>query len=199
MSILLTYLQNYWFLLILCSLSKIIDTVVIPCIMKHSNEPPPFEALRHFKQLTVTLFLSCVCTFFITIYSDVAASQDAPSGFPKTHSQDSTASTCAPSPTTILDDSMAKIDSLIKLGSIEYLDYELLKSLSTEELYLLKNGLFAFEGRCFVTPELTEYFQSFYWYRGEFSESEFLWSYLNIYQQANIIQINNIESERSCN
>lgn len=80
-----------------------------------------------------------------------------------------------------------------------YLTREEVEELSTEELRLARNEIFARLGRRFTDPELNTYFREKYWYMGTIDAEDFdsnLDSLLNEYEAANAALIAEVEAER---
>lgn len=87
-------------------------------------------------------------------------------------------------------------DYILPDSSTAYLDEDTVKHLSTKELYIARNEIFARHGRQFKDPELKSYFESKSWYSGTISPEEFdktMLGSLNEYELHNIELIKKYE------
>jgi hypothetical protein len=75
--------------------------------------------------------------------------------------------------------------------------YSELNSLSTYDLYLARNEIYARHGRGFVREDLQEYFGSQGWYRETISPSDFSDGMLSGVEQENVANILAIEQSRN--
>ena len=91
------------------------------------------------------------------------------------------------------------VEYMILQGSQRVLEESELKGLTSEELYLIRNGMFAFQGRGFHESELSEYYSQFEWYIPTVEPRDFTWDMLNSYQQTNVVAIKRIEERRRGN
>lgn len=99
-------------------------------------------------------------------------------------------------PTILLDyvSDTARINICIMYAENNILPSEILDSLSTEELRLLRNGIYAYEGRIFNENELTDYYYNYNWYKPTIAPGELNWDMLTPTQQNNIIRIKKYEN-----
>lgn len=88
------------------------------------------------------------------------------------------------------------VEYLIIQGGQRELEESELKALNNKELYLVRNGMFAFQGRGFHESELSEYYSQYEWYIPRVEPQEFTWEMLNPYQQINVVAIREIEKRR---
>lgn len=95
--------------------------------------------------------------------------------------------------TIIIPQSAYSSQSIIPYSSSRYLSVSDVAGLSSYELMLARNEIFARHGRRFDNPELQQYFNSKSWYRGAVSPSAFNASVLNPYEKANIELIKSFE------
>lgn len=91
------------------------------------------------------------------------------------------------------------VEYMILQGSQRVLEESELKGLTSKELYLIRNGMFAFQGRGFHESELLEYYSQFEWYIPTVEPRDFTWDMLNSYQQTNVVAIKRIEERRMGN
>lgn len=91
------------------------------------------------------------------------------------------------------------VEYMILQGGQRVLEERELKCLTNQELYLIRNGLFAFQGRGFYESELSEYYSQFEWYIPTVEPRDFTWDMLNSYQQTNVVAIKRIEERRKGN
>lgn len=88
------------------------------------------------------------------------------------------------------------IEKYIVRSEKEIISIPEIEELSDEELYLMRNGIFAYCGREFLEKELEEYFLQYEWYEPSISRDDFKWNMLNHYQQKNVENISKIEKSR---
>lgn len=102
-------------------------------------------------------------------------------------------------PTILLDyvSDTARINICIMYAENNIIEDEFLDSLSTEELWLLRNGIYAYEGRIFNENELTDYYYNYSWYNPTIAPGELDWNTFTTEQQNNIMKIKNLESTYS--
>ncbi len=102
-------------------------------------------------------------------------------------------------PTILLDclSDTSRMNIYIMYAENHILPYEILDSLSTEELRLLRNGIYAYEGRIFNENELTDYYYNYNWYNPTIAPGELDWDTFTTEQQDNIMKIKNLESTYS--
>lgn len=91
------------------------------------------------------------------------------------------------------------VEYMILQGGQRVLEEGELKGLTSKELYLIRNGMFAFQGRGFHESELSEYYFQFEWYIPTVEPRDFTWDMLNSYQQINVVAIKRIEERRKGN
>ena len=84
------------------------------------------------------------------------------------------------------------INNYIIRACKELLPIEELKQLNGNELYYLRNGIYAYAGMCFES----DYYKDFSWYNGIYSEEETI-KCINSIQWKNINNIENIENEKN--
>lgn len=70
-----------------------------------------------------------------------------------------------------------------------------LESLSDEELYYIRNGIFAYVGKYYESG----YYDKFSWYTGDVIDSDDIWNRINEFQLENINNIKLIEDQRNIN
>lgn len=84
------------------------------------------------------------------------------------------------------------IDYYIQKCYQEIISEEELNNLTNNELYYIRNGIFAYSGMIFSI----NYYERYSWYNGHIQKSHFKWNMLNKYQQENIENIKEIENQR---
>lgn len=87
---------------------------------------------------------------------------------------------------------------LLPESNTRYLSEMDLLALTWEECCFARNEIFARHGRIFVTPEISQYFNSKSWYHGTIPGSSFdpnLSAYLNEYEMSNVNFISNYEKK----
>lgn len=97
---------------------------------------------------------------------------------------------------TYLTKSESLIEYYIHICSKQYVDMEELGTLSDEELYYIRYGLYAIQGRYFHSSVLSTYFSQYEWYEPYIAAYEFDYDMLNSYQQTNLSRIVAIELSR---
>lgn len=86
----------------------------------------------------------------------------------------------------------SRIEEYIKRCTSEIVPKEELDSFDDEELYHIRNGIYAYNGVIFPG----NYYESFDWYNGVIELSDFSWDKFNFYEQANINNIVWLEDKR---
>ncbi len=81
------------------------------------------------------------------------------------------------------------IDKYIKMAHDEVISKDILRTLSFNELYYIRNGILAYEGLYFESG----YYEKFSWYNGYILLEEEIWGELNTFQCINIENIKNLE------
>ena len=89
--------------------------------------------------------------------------------------------------------STIKGDFVFPGSSSSYLTKSNLKGLSSSQLMIARNEIYARHGRKFDDPGLRAYFQSKSWYKGTVSPANFSDSVFNKYEKANIMLIKQYE------
>lgn len=88
------------------------------------------------------------------------------------------------------------IESCILDSRDHELGVDMLRELSDEELYYIRNGIYAYQGRIFNTSGLNEYYSKYDWYFPCYSEEEFRAEFFNKSQARTISNIVFVENER---
>lgn len=91
----------------------------------------------------------------------------------------------------ILTEEDKSIEKYIKMAHDEIISKDILKTLSFNDLYYIRNGIFAYEGFYFESG----YYERFSWYNGNITSEEEIWCELNAYQYTNIQNIKKIEEK----
>lgn len=86
-------------------------------------------------------------------------------------------------------------EAYILLGSESVFTDSQLEILTENELYIIRNGIFAYCGRIFNEENLMEIFTDYNWYNPRYPPEDFKWEMLNPIQQKNIIKIKNFEQK----
>ena len=84
------------------------------------------------------------------------------------------------------------VDKWVPTTYEEVVPIDIWRSLSNEELYYIRNGIYAYSHAIFPSG----YYEKFAWYSGIIDVNEFEWSYFNFYQKKNIENIKAVEAER---
>ena len=87
-------------------------------------------------------------------------------------------------------------DYILPESDRRYYSEKELKELSTYDLYLARNEIYARHGRGFVNEDLQKYFGSKSWYKRTVEPSDFSESVLNDYEKKNVETILKIEQDR---
>lgn len=87
-----------------------------------------------------------------------------------------------------------RVESYILQSQYKIISNDMWHTFSKRELYYIRNGIFAYCGRKFLEPELTQYYSRYDWYDGVIEPQDFMFEYLNEYQQQNAITIRDIEA-----
>lgn len=97
------------------------------------------------------------------------------------------------------DNTLTPLDKMIE----EYILYsentiipiDELETLSDDELYYIRNGIFAYVGKYYKSG----YYDKFSWYNGDIVDSDDIWNKINEFQLKNINNIKLIENQRKVN
>lgn len=82
---------------------------------------------------------------------------------------------------------------ILPQSSSEYLDGGDIAGMSQQELNYARNEIYARHGRCFLSQELTDYFNQMSWYSGTIAADAFDQGILNKYEQQNAEYLKSIE------
>ena len=86
-------------------------------------------------------------------------------------------------------------DFVFPRSSYELLTYNDLYGLSSHDLYVARNEIFARHGYIFESADLQARFSSMPWYTPLYTEAQFSWDLLNAVEQSNIALIQQREAE----
>lgn len=84
------------------------------------------------------------------------------------------------------------IEDMILDAKDQYFTVEQLADFSSSELRLIRNGIFAYEGRTFREEDLNEFYSNFSWYTPKF-DKQVVYLDLNHIQRANVDLIKDLE------
>ena len=85
------------------------------------------------------------------------------------------------------------VEEYIILASTREISKEELSQFSKEDLFWIRNGIYAYCGRSFLEQEITQYFAKFEWYKPVVKAEDFRWEIFNEAQARTIINIKSIE------
>lgn len=91
-------------------------------------------------------------------------------------------------------DEVDDMEQYIIMADKEIIPYDILEALTDEELYIIRNGIYAYEGRIYTSDIMVEYLKGRSWYDPRFEHVE--WENFNSFQQTNIHNIKLIEKSR---
>lgn len=97
---------------------------------------------------------------------------------------------------TIIDHKFSEeqkvVNYYVPLCKNQIIPLERLEECTDEELYYIRNGIYAYEGMIFKK----NYYKVFDWYNGRISPKDFKDGYLNYFQNKNIANIIKVEEKR---
>lgn len=139
----------------------------------------------------------CVAVFFIFFYE-----KDTSTNHSEIASQEKTAESTSNIGTEIEETENTHSDSysyaddyILPYSDTEYLTYSDIADLTTDELCLARNEIYARKGRMFDSDEIRAHFASKDWYYGEIPPDEFSEDMLNEIEKANVEML--LEEEES--
>lgn len=151
---------------------------------------PPQEAKS---SILVNVFLFSGACFFSTLsFLCVMYAKDLPDDIDQTTSEEYVEEICTDELSITEEE---KIENYIIRCNTEVVSINELNDLSQDELYYIRNGIFAYSGRIFIEDELTKYYKQFIWYEAKYTSTG-IWEYINSYQYQNIINIRDIEGKK---
>ena len=129
---------------------------------------------------------------YITLRITESSDSSIPTGvinYTQRHSDSLANGTAVPTTTTAYKSS----EYILPYSSSRYLTYEDIRNLSSKELRLARNEIYARHGRLFKDDELQRYFNSKSWYFGRVRSEDFTDSMLSAVEKANIEFIRSYE------
>ena len=185
----ITWLQ--WIFIILSILCLVLDKVILPYLKQYveddydSDNPYKKPKPNRSKYIgLMALYLSC--EFIVRIMSVPVLPL----------AKEDTVVTEVVHEKVLVEEEYSKVGNLILRCEYEVVPKEKWSGLSAEELRLVRNGIYAYEGRVFIEKELTDFFNHYWWYEPIILPKDFKVEYLNTYQYKNIMNILEIEDEK---
>lgn len=186
----ITWLQ--WMFIIFSILCLVLDKVILPYLKQYVDadydSDNPYKKPKTNKNKYIGLMVLYIsCEFIVRIMSvpvlplakeDIVVTEDE-----------------VVSETVLVEEEYSKVGNLILRCEYEVVPKEKWSELSAEELYLVRNGIYAYEGRIFIEKDLTDFFDQYWWYEPIILPKDFKGEYLNTYQHENIMNILEIEDK----
>lgn len=179
-------LTNLNLCILIFSLLVLVVQVII--IIVHNKETGSYPSIREVVCI-ILLLLSMILCFLTLSSTGIKANENEESEISKIDGK-----------ITINDDddliyNESKDDIIEKLileSNNTIIPFDILNSLSDNELYYVRNGIYAYSGMYFES----NYYNKYPWYSGKIHKNNFQEGMLNQYQQQNISNILEIENSR---
>lgn len=197
-NVLIDYVLNNWSMILLLTFLTmlIVKGLCTPLYKIFKNGIPPQETKPSYIEIGVLCFL-IGCLFCYHMLVDVAKAQisaiiiegeDIP--VPQIDEGNVSESQIGEVEQPFLTD-REKIEIFIIRSNTEIIPINELKDLTDDELYYIRNGIFAYSGQWFLSC----YYDKYSWYDSKYSSTE-VWNHMNSYQMQNIENIGSIEEQR---
>lgn len=194
-----SYLSKNWIIILCTVLCALLENLIVPQLISAKNDGP--EQSRRIPYITIAFIIICCCKLVPLISNDIAGAQDDSD---KYNNADDTVEINCTQPcicphADIIPDSpesdSSELEDLILSSATRVIAKEELEALSDNELYLLRNGVYALAGRLFNEEDLMSYYESFSWYEGTIPPNKFTRNDFNEFQKINIDIIVNYDKE----
>lgn len=188
-------MMNAIILIVVISIIKsLVEIIKIIFSWEYGNNNNPHNTgVKRIMLLSVFLILGPV---FVALFENFTPNNDANASKDPEYTFGAEGITSDEVPDLIITSDNCSIEDAILISGIHLFTSEELMDFSRDELRLIRNGIFALNGRAFVEEDLHNYYSQFDWYKPVSDGTIVDYSSLSVYQRKNVDKIKEIERDK---